>query len=45
MIENMKKQFAQLLYDIGFLSSAYVKDKNANRLSSKYPSYSYIKFL
>lgn len=31
----MKKQFAQLLYDIGFLFSAQVKDRNANRLSSK----------
>ena len=36
MIENMKKQFAQLLYDIGFLSSPQVKDPKANCFSSKY---------
>ena len=35
MIENMKKQFAQLLYDIGFLTSSQVKDKQANHYSSK----------
>eukprot|EP00111_Clytia_hemisphaerica_P005132 TCONS_00014777-protein len=34
MIENMKKQFAQLLYDIGFLSSPQVKDPKANCFSN-----------
>lgn len=35
MIENMKKQFSQLLYDIGFLTSSQVKDRQANHYSSK----------
>jgi len=34
MIENMKKQFAQLLYDIGFLTSSQVKDRQANHYSN-----------
>jgi len=35
MIENMKKQFSQLLYGIGFLTSPAVKEHKANHFSGK----------
>lgn len=40
MLKDMKKQLAELLYDLGFLASRNPKDGQANVHSGKFISYS-----